>query len=464
MTHVMRIVPAVLLLLVLAGGSGRAQTATVTDLTALAVLDLKTVAQIALAGNPSLAAARARVVQARERVAQADAAYWPRLDAMAAASRIALSDNARQASLATARLFDPGAGIDDPEDYYTTSLTATWVLFNGFERRYAAMAARSGERFSRAGRQEVQRLILSSAAGAFFLAQLARENIAIAGADERFNLRQLKDATARRRVGTGSLSDELNFKVRVNAARANRIRAEQSYRTALFSLAALMGVPDAAFPPDLDLAPLAPESPAELAVPDTAAQLDHARAHRPDLAQARFALQQADAGVAIARARLFPTLSLAAALDGERSGDGRLEEDDFGNAIALNLSYNLFSGGADRARIREARAGRTEVEKNLENLEIQVGADVMDALTNLQAAQAQLALQQSNEALVEQNRDLVDKEYKAGQGSLVRLNEAQRDLVVARSRLALARVSLRQAWIGLDTATGRILASFDAVP
>jgi len=466
MKQLIRILSTLILVLGLTNGSSLAEksqtpAAAVPDLTALKVLDLKTAGRIALAGNPSVAAARARVRQAREQVVQANAAYWPRLDAAASASRITLSDNAHNASLASARLFDPTATIDDPEEYYNTGLTATWVLFNGFERRFTAMAARSGEKLSRAGRDEIQRLILSATANAFFLAQLARENIAIATADEAFNHRQLSEAEARRRAGTGSLSDELNFKVRVNSARANKIRARQTYKTALFSLTALLGLPAAAFPPGLELAPLSPEVPMDLAVPDTKAQLVQARVHRPDLQQAQFAIQQASAGVKIARARLFPTLALTASLDGERSGDANLEENDFGNVIALNLSYNLFAGGADRAKIKAARAGLVATEKDMENIELNVNSEVMDALTTLQTALAQLTLQRANEALVEQNRDLVEKEYNAGQGSLVRLNEAQRDLVIVRSRLALARISLRQAWIGIKTATGTIMAAFE---
>jgi hypothetical protein len=62
--------------------------------------------------------------------------------------------------------------------------------------------------------------------------------------------------------------------------------------------------------------------------------------------------------------------------------------------------------------------------------------------------------------LVQRTRDLVEKEYNAGQGSLVRLNEAQRDLTTAQSNLALALVGLRQAWVELETRTGNILATY----
>ncbi|MCP4408520.1 MAG: TolC family protein, partial [Gammaproteobacteria bacterium] len=93
------------------------------DLNTIRVLDLKTAGKIALAENPSLAAAEARVRQAKQRALQARSAYWPRLDAKASASRVSLSDNDYQTNLANARLFDSNATIDDPEDYYKGELT-----------------------------------------------------------------------------------------------------------------------------------------------------------------------------------------------------------------------------------------------------------------------------------------------------------------------------------------------------
>ena len=59
-------------------------------------------------------------------------------------------------------------------------------------------------------------------------------------------------------------------------------------------------------------------------------------------------------------------------------------------------------------------------------------------------------------------RQWLDEEYRAGQASLVRLNEAQRNLTQAQSQLALARVGLRQTLKNLDAATGRILLPFQS--
>ncbi len=55
----------------------------------------------------------------------------------------------------------------------------------------------------------------------------------------------------------------------------------------------------------------------------------------------------------------------------------------------------------------------------------------------------------------------MEKEYNAGQASLVRLNESQKDLTTAQSNLALALVALRQAWVELETRTGNVLVTYE---
>jgi len=434
--------------------------AVLPNVNAIQVLDLTTAAKIALAGNPSLQAAQARVIQAKERVLQARSTYWPWLDATASASRVTLSDNDYQTNLAYAKLFNPAATVKDPEEYYKAQLTASWILFNGFERKFANAAARYGENQSESARQEAKRLLLAAVAASYFAAQLALENTSIAKADETFNQRQLLEAKVRRQVGTGSLSAELNFEIRVNSAKTERIEANRVYEAAMFGLAALLGIPEASFPAGLKLAALENETPAELTPPDPEPLIADARLHRPDILQSDFALKQAAAETKVARARFFPTVNLSASVDGDRSGNTRFEQDDFGNTIGAYLSYNLFSGGADRAKLNEAKAKQTEAEKILQDVMIQVNSEVHTAVSKLNSVQNQVVLQRSNTALVRRTRDLVEKEYAAGQGSLVRLNEAQRDLTTAQSRLSLALVSLRQAWFDLETVTAQTLITF----
>ncbi len=429
------------------GGLGRIET-----------LDLKTAARIALDENPSLAAAQARIEQAREIVQQARSAYWPRLDANASGSRVDLAENNSQ--LQFQRVF-PGLGIDNPENYYNAGLSASWLLFDGFARKFRLAQARYGENLSAAARTEAQRLLLSAVAAAFLQAQQSFENINIAQADLAFNNRLLEEARLRHKVGTGTLSDMLNFQIRANSAQALRIQAEQNFETALVSLAALLGLPDSRLPPRMRLAALSPAAPHELNPPEPQDLLETAYRLRPDLEVDNWTIRQAQADIRIAEAELYyPSLSLNGTYEAERPEDPGLTADDFGNTISLRLSYNLFAGGFYRSRRQAARARLRETERDLESTRLDVASEVNRSIVQILSAQEQLLLQQSNTQLVAQNRDLVEKEYKAGVGSLVRLNEAQRDLIAQQVQLAGARVSLRQAWYDLRASTGEIVRIF----
>lgn len=431
-----------------------------TDLSELKVLDLKTAGKIALERNPSFKAAFIRVKQAKARVSQASSAYWPRLDASASFSRVTLSDDDYATNLAYARLFDRSATLDDSEDYYSAGISASWVLFNGFERYFTRQAALFGEKQSEFARDDVKRLLLSSVAETYFAAQLALENIKISEADKAFNQRLFDDAKARSMQGAGSLSDEMNFEIRVNTAEQELIRARQSYTSVMFGLAALLAMPNAIFPGQVTLSELQPETEAELARVDMESLIQYAMSNRSDIRQSEAALDAAMVDVKRTRATYYPSIGLSAAYEGTRTDDMGFENDDFGNSIGVNVTYNLFSGGGDRARIGEAVNRQKELRHVLEALKIEVISSVRTSVEALRIAQQDLVLSRSNAALVKRNRDLVETEYGAGRATLVRLNEAQRDMITAQSRLALSLVTLRKAWFDLEATTGKISERF----
>ncbi len=426
-----------------------------------ALLDLKTAQRIALETNPSLQAAQARAAQARERVRQAWSRYLPRVEGSANAAHVRYPKN-RGTSLSALSFssFPLGSIPGDREDVYTAAVNATLTLFDGFQREFALAATRFSEHGSQAAYREAQRVLLAAVADGFFHAQLSRERMTIAEADEAFNLRQLKDAQAREALGVGSLSDVLNFQVQVNLARSQRIQSEQEYRVALAGLAALMGLPEGAFPDGTSLAPLAEPDPSLFAKPSVAEAVAYALNQRPDLVQARSAVRVAQAGVGSAKSRFSPSVNLFATLEGSRAHDGRMEQDDFGSSVGIALIVPLFSGGEDIFRVREAHESKREAEKNADKAAVEAASQVRTAVEQILGAQEQFRLQKENAALVRQNRDLVEKEYAAGQTSLVRLTQAQRDLVQAQSQLALARIALENAWGRLHAATGRLLEDF----
>lgn len=429
----------------------------VADLEKIEVLDLQTACRIALAKNPSMDAARARVDQAREAVRQARSAYWPRFDLTASQTRVDLSDNEYQTQLAINQaMIGAGADLTNPENYYQASVEASWLLFDGFTRRFNFAAAKGGAQSSAAARDDAHRLLLQAVSNAFLSAQLSLENVSIAKADEAFNQRQLTEAKLRHEVGTGALSDVLNFEVRANFAKSDLIVVQRDYETALIALAALLGIENARLPQDTRLAALKEVDETELQAPLLDSLIKEAHLQRPDLIQNEWLVRQAQADIKAKRGNYYPSISLAAAYDGERTDDFGFESKDFGTRVGINLSFNIFAGGLFHAQHQQAKMRLHEAEKIRENIKINVTSEVQTTIQRVLSTQKQLLLQRTNARLVQKTRDLVEKEYKAGVGSLVRLNEAQRDLTAAQVRLAAARVALRQAWYDLWSATGQI--------
>lgn len=418
------------------------------------MLTLERAFDVAMQGNPDLRAAEARFRQAGERVKQARAAYYPSLDlAATATARRDIDDPTQSFAAAT------GGSVDQDSEDYRGNVSASWLVFDGLGRRYRNRFAEYGALQTEAGIAEARRLILGNVATAYFNVQLERENIAIAEADESFNERQLEEAKARERAGSGPLSDVLNFEIRIRDARTALLLAERNYRVSLLVLFELLGVGDAWDVEAVQVPALNMEEPSTMEAPDRTESLDYAREHRPDIQQAMYSLEQAGVGVSIDRSAYWPTVSAFAQGDASRNTGSNFSSDDTATSVSvgLQLNFNIFSGGRRRALVRESRAREDEAEEFLRAIELSLIREVDVSLQELHTAQEQLKLQRETTQYVEQNRDLVEKEYNAGQGSLVRLNEAQRDLISQQARLALARAALFERWYRLRTSTGSIL-------
>ena len=182
---------------------------------------------------------------------------------------------------------------------------------------------------------------------------------------------------------------------------------------------------------------------------------------RPDVQQGEYRLARLEAQLGQRRSSYYPQVRTFASRSAQESDNGRIGEDEFAGTVGVNVTYNLFAGGRNRAAVAEARHQLEEAEFLLEELRIGAAADIRESAIELQTAQEALALQRTTAEFVTTNRDLVEKEYEAGQGSLARLNQAQRDLVEAEARLALARVALYSAWHALQTATGETITAFE---
>lgn len=425
------------------------------DITKIKVLDLRTAQTIALADNPNMTAAQARVEQARARVRQATASWWPSLNLSASGNRLHLPDSLYEpVDVLATRM---GVSIDQTIDYYTTTAQATWVLFDGFYRSFKEKQANYDETSTTAAMTDSRRLLANAVADAFFNAQLAQTNIDIARADERFYQRQLQDAQNRYNVGSGPWGDVLNIKVQLNSAKTALINAQRAYEAAGYGLAGLMGLQNSTLPESLRLQPMDKHIDTTLEKEKPEALIQEAMITRPDIHRMEMLIKQAEAAHGMARAAFYPKIQAAGSVIGAKLNNPGLGSDNVGSSVGISMSWNLYAGGADKARLAESEQAKREAVYTLAGLRNAVAAEIRQDLALLAAAREQVRLQSDSVKLVQENRDLAKNEYNAGESSLVRLNEAQRDLTTTHGRLAQALVAYQVQRQHLLAATGRNL-------
>ena len=473
------------------------------------VLTLEEAQRIALRENPNLEVAAAIVAQAQTKVQQVRSMYLPQIAAEYRQTYTWLANNKvdefneyydtvedflegykdtlpslealtpqtmtldtlsnawnilqarRSARNLTHYLEDWRETINNRMDGGQLTLTAGWLLFDGFARECSMAMARYGKRETEAARLEAQRLILAAVAQAYYGVQLAREGDRIADANLEFTERLVKEAERRYELGKGSRSDMLSFRVRQYQARSGKLDITANLAAARVALAVLLNLPQATLPECVDVASLTPEGPKEMTQPDEAVLIAYALDHRPELIQGGYSIKRAEATAKQKKAAYAPQVGLFAQLDGQRLRHSSLEGDDFSSTVGFNISYDIFTGGRRHAQVKEARHQQREAQYRLAAKEQEITGEIKNACIELSQSQQQLILQRASTKDIQENRDLEEKAYNAGKGALLRLTLAQRDLVEAQARLAVARVSLIQNWYKLRSLTGEILGEYD---
>jgi outer membrane protein, multidrug efflux system len=181
---------------------------------------------------------------------------------------------------------------------------------------------------------------------------------------------------------------------------------------------------------------------------------------RPDVVEAEYDLRAANADIGVARAQLFPTISLtglagfaSTALSSLFSGGS------FRWSAGADVSYNLFNAGGRVANVEVSRAQRDAALAAYERA-IQVAfREVSDALADQGTIAERLRAASANTAAAADTARLTEARYRYGvEGFLANL-DAQRSLYTAQRseiavRLAAAsnRVTLYRV-LGGDAAT-----------
>jgi multidrug efflux system outer membrane protein len=176
---------------------------------------------------------------------------------------------------------------------------------------------------------------------------------------------------------------------------------------------------------------------------------------RPDVQQAEQQLISANANIGVAKAALYPSISLTAALGGES-----LALSDVLKASSriwtggLNLSLPIFDSGKRGAQVDQASAQQKQVLASYERAIQNAFTEVNDALVGVrQNAERESALHDAQVA-AKKALDIAMHRYQSGYSAYLDVLDAQRVYHAAELSLVQAREASLQASVALFKALG----------
>lgn len=399
---------------------------------------LNTLVERALAENADVQRAAARIEQADALLREAGAALFPDVGLGAAASR--------------SRISGVGAPIPAGAPLYRNSFQT--VISTSFELdfwgrlRRASEAARAQALGTRHAKDTVELTLVSQVVGGYLnlraldaQLELSRDTLAT----RRENVDILRSRVERGLTNELELQQALGAVAAIEAQIADLARSRGIAENQIALLTGNLGMRIEAG--DLRSLPLPPLPPAGL----PSSLLDA----RPDVRQAEAELASANARIGVAKAALYPSISLT----GNYGSQSRELSDLFSGpaniwSLGVALDLPLFDAGRRSARVDQATAEQKQALAGYVSAIRNAFTDVRDALVAAERyAQSVSALQAQSDAAARSLR-LAQKRYDAGYSRYLEVLDAQRTANEASLALVRARQGQLAAVVNLYAALG----------
>lgn len=372
-----------------------------------------------LGANQNLAAAAARVEQARAAAGIARSNYLPSVGLSPSISR------ARSSETTDNRFPVPESTT------YRAALDASWELDLFGRVRRLSEGARAEAVASAADFENVRLAVTAEVATSYFTLRALDRELVLVNEGVALRRKALELVSSRRTNGAATDFDlaraeaELAATEAEAAALANRRAAVQN------ALAVLLGEAT----PSYQLSAVSDQLSNPPAIP--AGLPSELLERRPDIAAAESSLAAANARIGVAKAAFFPAISLTGSF-GYASGDiDRLARSDSKLwSIGPSLYLPIFQGGRNKANLARSRAAFEESTALFRQRVLVAFREVQDALTATQLLADQAAAQDRAVAAARRAGDLAQTRYDAGYVNYFEVLDAQRTVLAVERAAA----------------------------
>lgn len=387
----------------------------------------------ALADNPSLQIASARLAQARATVAGASAGLFPQIGLGARAQRLKISENRPLSNYGS-------PNFSTVQNDYTLALSVSYELDLSGRVRNGVEGARASAEQSAIDLENTRLLLTADLASAYFNLRGLDAELDVLQRGVALQRRALGFVTSRHELGATSGLDVAqqqalldNTLTQIDVLRRQRDPFEHAIATLtgrpapLFTLA-----PEARADGAVDVDPALPAI--ALGVPSDVLE------RRPDVASAERAMAAANAQIGVARAAFYPSIVLApsAGLD-SRELASLFNAPSLLWSLGVSATQTIFDGGRIRANVDFAQAGYDATVANYRRTVLTAMQEVEDGITGLAAldrasAQARRAVDSAQRVL-----EMATSRYEGGATSYLDVITAQQALLgVERQATQLA--------------------------
>lgn len=398
---------------------------------------LNSLVDLALANNPGLRLAQARIDQAQSITALAGSASEPRADAAATSSRQHFSAHGTTPQ--------PVAGT---WNFVTQATIGVQYEFDFWGRNREALSGAIGREHASEIDAVAARLMLATAVVQTYIAiQNVDDEITV---EEEQLSRQRDILSLTRRRAQAELDSQIDLKNSLSGIplRQAAILVLQERRELLaHELMTLLGLPaSAAF----QIKRTTMEHPFNVVLPSTVpAELI---GRRPDVVAQRWRVEAAGHDISAAKASFYPNINLMAMIGLQSLGFEHLDE--YGNRIAgvgPAISLPIFDGGRLRAGLSLQNANYDAAIETYNNTVIAALRDVADQLSSMKWLHSHMEEQQQAVSLATEAAELVQQRYRAGLTNYIQVLIAEQTVLQQRRAL----VDLQAHALSLDAALSR---------
>jgi outer membrane protein len=419
---------------------------------AAANLTLEDAVRSALERNPQVRIAREKAGEARLKRWEAFSAFLPQVSAQGTFVQL---DQAQQITVEMPNPLNPfGPPVEQrfsmgPDYNYMTSLRVAQPLFTWGKIYHAYCSADAGVAIADADYARVREEVAASITQLYYLVVLNRELAAIAQEAADVTAEHLQSTRLMYNEGKVSAYDVSRVEVQYNNARTGLMKARNAYALAREQFYTAVNAPDdgADFVTPLRSEPVTTDIPALIA---------EALRRRPDLiamGHTRRTLQYARRSLLTAN---LPSFTGAYSYNYQNPIFGREEWGGTWN-VSLVVSWDLFTGLRNLARIRQVASSINQLDIGREGLERAIATEVRKYCFDLANAGERIRLQEQNIALAKDNLRIANQRYALGYISSVEVRDVQLALAQAEMERVSALFEWNVARVMLEKSIGRKL-------